>query len=844
MSWRAPTTFEAWEKVLVDYFLRVDVTGDSTDIRSFEVTPATLVAALGAPADAEDEVALAFQRQLQRDSWFAQSLSIGSQRFSSPSAPNFFVYLAGTLFVDSLLDGEYHDAGAYRERLALWLGSQHSFMQLRGIASMWEELRGWLERRVKAGDDFRRLVLPDPGGWTQIGYTRRLSFPNRSDARMVGHFLSDNPRALESPNATINLFERFRIGKKLSWGLTHAFDEFEHAYFHQKRALADHRFWRLITQVGAELQRLDRNLVEIDMLYEEDESQIYIAAPSQQDGGRAYQTLHDALAAEKAAQSTNFSASCRSGLFFFRHSGLGRWSLDREIRNVSGEVIVALSTNHRSVIGGRLGKLREEKNWLIAFAPTSAQKAIDILRTAGLTALKSDQVFRASANGGVRVGAGWLGRQAFLPRLESDSERHHVIRSDEATGTFEVSANGQLESTSPLDGSFTISPRSEHGDTQAEWSLRLSFTSKASPHSAYDGARYRLERLDDWQSEKRALQPIRAIEPLLWEDGPLECLDLLEAVYASGPGGWEEAALIQTIARASDEMNSWSLLQILRDGGIIEPRLRGGWRGRAWTLVPPRLLEAPSSQGPIVQIEGALCERLVDRFCSVVEAGGGACFRRMGIGPWAPPTIGATGLAAAKIAGQLDWPIVVDPECAIQRPLAFQTTPRIALAYEAADFWDWRARRFLKRSEHRGTTTLTRLTHRAQRDHDLFEVASTAGRVLYLSRTAAIAAAHSAAKVPLFEERGEALLRVSNDGGLPNFIATDLRRRVMRSAGMTDGLYVYPASREDLIGLTRLLPNCILLSQMETAKSGLRYPLIRRSEGRIRAQWSNGRIAI
>ncbi|WP_155774304.1 hypothetical protein [Burkholderia pseudomultivorans] len=844
MSWRAPTTFEAWERELVDYFLRVDSTGESTDIRSFEITPATLAAALGAPADAEDEVAVAFQRQLQRDNLFVQSLSSGSQRFSSASAPNFFVYLAATLFVDSLLDGEYHSAGAYRERLALWLESHHTFVQLKGIADMWEELREWLARRVNAGDGFRRLVLPDPGGWTQIGYTRRLSFPNRSDARMARNFLLEQPQALDSPLATINLFQRFRIGKTLSWGLAKAFDEFEHAYFQQKRALADHRFWRLITEVGSQVHRLDRRLVEIDMLYEEDESRIYIADSSQDDGGRVYQTLHDALTAENAAQSANFSASCRGGLLFFRHTGMGRWSLDREIRDVSGEVIVVVSTSHRRAIGGRLGNLREEKDWIFTSKPIAAQKAIDVLRTAGFAAFKSDQVFRASANGGIRVGVGWLGRQAFLPRLESDSKRHHVIRSEDATGAFEVTPNGQLESAAHLDGSFTISPGSEHGDRHSDWSLRLTFSSQAVPHSICDGGRYRLERLNDWQSEKRPLHPIKSNEQFLWENGALECLDLLEAVYASGAAGWEEAALIHMLSRASDEMNSWSLLQILRDGGIIEPRLRGGWRGRSWTLVPPRLLELPSSQHPIVQIEGALCERLVDRFRLVVEARGGTCFRRLGIGPWAPPTIGATGLAAADIAAQLDWPIVPDPESAVQKPLAFQSTPRIAIAYEAADFWDWGAKRFLKRSEHRGTTTLTRLIHKAQRDHDLFEVTSSAGRVLYLSRTAAIAAAHAAAKVPLFEERGDALLRISNDGALPNFIAADLRRRAMRCAGMMDGLYVYPALREDLRGLARLLPSCILLSKTEATEDGFRESLIRRSEGRFRTQWLNGRLTI
>lgn len=845
MSWRAPTTFEAWEKALVHHFLMVDATGNSTDIRSFEVTSATLSSALSAPLGAEKEVALAFQRQLQHDCLFAQSLSMGSQRYSSTSVPNFFVYLAGTLYVDTLLDGQYHNAGAYRKRLALWLDSPNSFMQLKGIAHMWEELKDWLEKRVQAGDNFRRIVLPDPGSFTQIGYTRRLSFPNRSDARMIEAFLFGHPGALESPTAVVNLFQRFRIGKKLSWGLQQAFDEFDDAYFRQRRALADHRFWRLLTQVSSELHRLDRNNVEIDMLFEEDESQFYLGAPSQKDGGRLYQSLQEALTQENAATSANLSTSCKSGLLFFRHSGLGRWSLDREIRDPSGEVIVAFSPLHRNAIGGRLGKLREEKNWLLTVEATSGLKAIDVLRTAGLIALKSDQVFRPSATEGIRIGAGWLGRKAFLPRLESDSERHRVTRSEEGSGHLQVAENGQLESAANLNGAFTISPKSEHGDAHVDWALRLTFSSHAAPHSVYDGARHRLERLEDWQWETSALQPSALQDQLLWEDGNIESLDLLEAIYASGAYGWEEAALIQILGRASDEMNSWSLLQVLRDGGIIEPRLRGGWRGRVWTPVRPRLIEIQSQLGPIVQVEGALCERLVDRFRSVVQASGGTCIRRLGIGTWAPPIIGAIGVAASHIASQLDWPLLFHLERPVQTPHAFRTTPRIALAYEAADFWDWTAKRFLRAAKDRGaTTTLTRLVHKAQRDHDLFEVRGPKGIELFLSRTAAVAAAHSASKTHLFEQRGDALLRVTNDGGLPDSIATDVRRRAMRTAGMVNGSYVYPALKEDLKGVARLLPNCILFTETETMESGFQNPLSRRSEGRFRTQWRNGKVTI
>ncbi|KQR76943.1 hypothetical protein ASG35_11700 [Burkholderia sp. Leaf177] len=844
MTWQPPITFDAWEKHLVERFLKVDDSGDSTDIRSFEVTATTLADALGAPPNSEAAVVDAFQKLLHRDPLLVTSLSTQSQRVSNANVPCCFVYLAATLFVDSMLDGEDLGVGAFREKLAKWLDIDNSFPQLKGIASMWEMLRDWINLRLSLGEPYRRVVLPDPGAWTHIGYTRRLSFPNRSDARALRQFIADHPTVRDRPLATINLFDNYRLNKHISWGLNRAFEDFRDAYFKQRRALADHRFWRLMCRVSNNGDAKQGVAVEIDMLFEEDGSRLFVSPDQGVKDGRAYQNLTDALVGEKAAQSINLSTGVKKGILFFRASGLGRWSIETDPRESYTGIYVALALSHEAKIGTRLGPLRSEKKWLVTSDPISVRKAVDALISARLLTSSNDHVFRTSASDGIRVGGAWLGRPRFLPRLDSDTERFAVTSNDRES-ELRVSADGQFSSEGSLNGSFTIRPALVHGESQPQWSLRLAFTSKATPHAKADGARYRLDLLKDWPSESKALRSIGINHPLTWEEGEIECGDLIEALYADGASGWEEAALIQLLVRACDSLDGWSLLRILHDAGLVEPRLRGGWRGRNWTLIAPHLLVVPSDAGTLIVIEGAVCESLVDSFRSIVDAEGGTCFRRLGVGPWSPPTFGAVDVSAERIAERLDWPIVTRPAFASAYPLGFEKTERLALAYEPADFWDWRAKRFLSRPIEPGTTTLSRLVHVSRRDHDLFKVASDNRTVLYLSRTAAIVAAHAAAGIPLFRQRGEVLVRIANDGGLPDALANDLRRRQMRTAGIVEGVYAYPSANEDVQLLRRLLPRCI--ESIETVSEISATRLLgasRRSEGRTRPVWRNGKIIL
>ncbi|WP_141099180.1 hypothetical protein, partial [Pseudomonas aeruginosa] len=77
-----------------------------------------------------------------------------------------------------------------------WLNSEHGFQQLPGVNIMWGALGRWLDKRVDEGLPYRRLILPIiPKTWCHIGYTLRLTFPNKVDLRLMEVFLANCPQA-------------------------------------------------------------------------------------------------------------------------------------------------------------------------------------------------------------------------------------------------------------------------------------------------------------------------------------------------------------------------------------------------------------------------------------------------------------------------------------------------------------------------------------------------------------------------------------------------------------------------------------------------------------------------
>lgn len=96
----------------------------------------------------------------------------------------------------------------------------------------------------------------------------------------------------------------------------------------------------------------------------------------------------------------------------------------------------------------------------------------------------------------------------------------------------------------------------------------------------------------------------------------------------------------------------------------------------------------------------------------------------------------------------MDWPLALQPMMPDAEPLAFVETHRMSDLHEVASAWDWNERRFKESASREEPFKLTRFSHPGGRDHDLYCLTSRSRLMNYLSRTAAIAAAHASSHTP------------------------------------------------------------------------------------------------
>jgi hypothetical protein len=845
MNWVPPKTFEDWEDRLVTHFLRIGPEGDASAIRSFEITQRTLAQACSAPPGNEEVVVEHLRKALLRSDFFLEALRHGSPLQTTRRHPNLFTYLAATLYIDGLLDDGDSD-GAYRAKLAKWLDVDATFQQLQGIAKMWRDLVAWLDARISAGEAFRRLVLPAiPPTWTHIGYTRRLSFPGKPDVRLLERFVSRHPSALDDPFRLITHFRPIEADPQTSWGMKTAFKDFSKAYLSQRRAIADHPFWSLLTRVATNAGAKIRTLARVDMVLDEDGDRTFTVGESPLQQTRLHPTLDSALGDQAVKESVNLAGVPAQGIVFFYQCGAGRWRAESKLRRSATRIHVAFEKRLVTTIEQRLGPVLRSGAWFFTETPHLPEKLETLVKHARLVSDAEDHIFRAAVRQGIRVNGSWLGRPGFLPTVDADTSDFTIRALSNHAGLIEADSHspGQLVCHTPVDGSFVVEPECSPDEDRPHWRIRVSFVQDAVPRGSVESASDNLRQLVDWRAGARSREQVEFVrdERLSWEPADPRMDNLIEALYAGGASGWDESELIQLVSRAGIDASPWTLMRVLHDSGLIEPRLRSGWKGRVWTLRKPQMLCMRHGDRELAVVEGAVCKRQIDDFRTAVESLGGAPFRRNGVGPWSPPIHGAVVVSGAAVAARLHWKTIGNA-FAPSDVLALEQTQHHGELHAPASRWDWNSCRFSRDGAPSGAVKLTRLAHGGGRDHDLYKVEGRRQIMHFFSRTSAIVAAHSMMKIPLFDARGDQLVRLAGDGGLPDALAEVLRRRHLRSPGLINGAYVYPVGHDDVAWLRRLLPGCVRELTRNATETIDRLSIARRSGGRVRMQWRNGTL--
>jgi hypothetical protein len=853
-----PPAFVEWEKALCCHFL--GARGDASAIRSLEITPTTLAEAISeetpvAPGEARRRFLEAFEDSERIFDALEHGQYVKLDRIGVPGC---FTFLVLTLLADSLIDETLIET-QFRPKLAEFLGVERSFSNLSGVASMWGDLARWLDREIKKGKPFRPLHLPDPGGWRQIGHTARLSFPSRRDRQLMRNFLDEHEGILASPKAFLEAFRNVAAGSKASWGMREAFAEFHHDFLAGRRTLGEHRFWMMVLAIA---QGRDKSAppseVTVEMSRDQDEVWAFMLAVWTRDNVERVpvQSLAAAVAEADRRGPNALSRSLAKGFLVFRQIGHSRWRTAPDIGECVGRIMMGCSSDAAVRIGDRLGPFVGSGSWLVTREPASIGAAEAALARLGVAAADHEGISTVSVRDGVTTGGAWLGRRPFLPVIIADkaaSGGDAILRvvpvgcAAACVSCFETEGlpgTYRLESNRTVDGQYIVSPALTGSDGPA-WSRRLTFSADAFVHMPPKDVSAYL-RIDEWEGAEERAFAIGPVEPT-WDDIAAETEDLVEAIYAGGRSGWGEAELVALARQAHGErINPWDAIRSCQDSSLLLPTLRPEWKGRIWRLVPPTLVALNSPRGRVVVVSGCVGARLVDEFRRAAEGAGGVPFRRRGVSRFAPALLGCVGGDIETIAGRLGWKSA-SPVMPGARRLAFATTTRSVERHFPASWWSWSRRRFLAVMERPSSTvTLTRWAHPGGTDHDIYVVRREKREWRLLSRTAAIALAHCLSGISLFGLRDKAIVRLANEGALPDAIAAAVRLRALTNPGPDDrGLgYHYPAAAADLAEIGRLVPALVAEFKDSAGVSRVAVvPSVRHSGGRARLIWREGRLS-
>ena len=291
----------------------------------------------------------------------------------------------------------------------------------------------------------KRLVLPYiPSTWTHIGYTRRLAFPSRADVRFFERFSQSNVEALRDPLKVIHLFAPLALERRACLALRDAFDDFRNAYLRRERALADHRFWRLVQKVSAghSVRRPD---VEIELVFNEDGDMEFITYSDASSDKTVSASLGAAIKFSEVERSGNRRISDRSRCSIFQTYSHGALGSDAdELTSTPSGLFVLFSCGLVNKLGSTLGDFVESGGWWMTQSPLMAGKIEYALSLHGYFE-SAARIFRASVVDGIRVKSAWLGLPSFLPRLNADTPDVEVRR---------VSAEETAQNLSISDGRF------------------------------------------------------------------------------------------------------------------------------------------------------------------------------------------------------------------------------------------------------------------------------------------------------------------------------------------------------------------------------------------------------
>jgi hypothetical protein len=247
-----------WNRRLIDFYFATKDT-EFEPVRRLDASWAVLAHLTGDSAADPEYVRARFLEKLQRalgDSALGVFISLRDR--THQGLPESFVFLFTTCLAASEAQEDREDEGAvernFREALCTMLNSDRHSGGLEHLAYAWERFAEWT-LKAEASGQYRRLILPDAGNETQIGYSKRLVFPRLRDLMKLAPLLDRTGLLMEDPPVDMLISELRPLRGELSVELQAAFDELLAQTTSAAEESSDPRFLIAVNAVarGAEL---------------------------------------------------------------------------------------------------------------------------------------------------------------------------------------------------------------------------------------------------------------------------------------------------------------------------------------------------------------------------------------------------------------------------------------------------------------------------------------------------------------------------------------------------------------------------------------------------------------
>lgn len=806
-----------WERLLAVHYLRSDGPLGETPLRSLDATPIELARAASTVGFGPDEARESFLRSFARIRT-TRDVFRGARivRSNAEIAPGYFRYLVLSTLVPTLAPDDTSTRD-FRERLGELLRMGVPLSDVGGLPLLWHRLAAWCDERRDEGQPYRRVILPDPGHMTLIGYSVRLAFPSWRDRDRLAHEIARIGAAnVATPRVALASLKHAIEFGNYSTSMKDAFTDFYTRFQGGERLLAPHRIWRLVQDIAescVDHATANRGTVpaSLSLVFGIDDSDVSmefhgvvaaapnggtsVAAKPVQLEGSVPTVLSELAAMARASRAVpdGVSQAIAQGLLLFCEERWGHWvhTLRGAVRTLDVIAVARHDVLGKCDIADRKWRPAGGE-WSISdpLSPVIVEK---LLRSLGQRAAdRRDDLASLDVIGGVMNGAAYLGRPSLLPSIRATTRsRVSIIPIGTTTGDLAIEAfsadTWSLVATSVVTGCWRVvaTEDDQHGLGCLESERTLRFDDRALEHASLadpDRDPARLEREMEWivQPGPPLARPMHRSRRSRGPGNPSRA-DLLEAIYATGRSGWGESELIGVIQRVHGAVGSprpWEVLRVLQESGWIEPRQLLGWRGRRWFLRTNAVIAIGEGSRAVSVLDGAAPLAVQERFTRAAASMGASKIANAAIGEWSPPLLAVESVDPQDLAGAMGFPIHREYASNASRvPSSWPNERRSETHRELAASWSWKRRSFVMgHVPDDGAVRLERYRRRRGDDRDVYIVrAPGVPNRAFTARAAAILEAHRLANCPLFTYGAGVLRRRAHDGYLPAPVGRMLR---------------------------------------------------------------------